>query len=53
MKVRITVTVDIDPEAWTTDYGVTDQTAIRDDVREWATNLVTEQLQSQMMLIES
>jgi hypothetical protein len=53
MKVRITVTVDINPEAWTTDYGITGQTAIRDDVREWAINLVTEQLRSQMMLTES
>lgn len=40
MKVRITTTLDIDPDAWALNYGVEGQEAIRSDVREWARNLL-------------
>ncbi len=32
MKVRVTVTVDIDPDAWTLNYGVEGTEAIHKDV---------------------
>jgi hypothetical protein len=39
MKVRVVLTVDIDREAWATEYGVpVDE--VRDDVREYVTNAV-------------
>ena len=38
MKVRISLTVDIDPDAWTMNYGVEGAEAIRKDVREYVTH---------------
>lgn len=40
MKVRVTVTLDVDPEAWTLNYGIEGRSAIAADVREWAHNLL-------------
>lgn len=38
MKVRVTVTVEIDPEEWATAYGVEGTQAIRDDVKQYVAN---------------
>ena len=34
MKVKVSVTVDIDPQAWAMNYGIEGAAAIRDDVKE-------------------
>lgn len=47
MKIAISLTVDIDPEAWATDNGMTDRSDIRADVKTWAEYLVTETLRDQ------
>lgn len=45
MKVRITLTVDIDPEAWDMNYGTgTDPAAVRADVKTYVEGTVHEQL---------
>lgn len=44
MKIVVKVTVDIDPAAWTSNYGVEGAKDIRADVQAYAHNLVTEQL---------
>jgi hypothetical protein len=46
MKVRITLTVEIDPEAWTLNYGVAGAPDIRADVRAYIADLTTEQLRT-------
>lgn len=43
MKVRVTLTVEVDPESWELNYGV-DKEAMRQDVREWVQHVVDEQL---------
>ncbi|MFE9381767.1 hypothetical protein ACFYMO_00800 [Streptomyces sp. NPDC007025] len=41
MKVRITLTLDIDPEAWSLAYGTTTEAAaVREDVRSYVLNSV-------------
>jgi hypothetical protein len=43
MKVSMTVTFTIDPEAWDQAYGTgTDAAAIREDVRDYFTNYLRE-----------
>lgn len=44
MKVRVTVTLDIDQEAWALTYGLEakDVTAIRQDVVRWVTHTITD-----------
>ncbi|NKS33137.1 hypothetical protein GS534_24225 [Rhodococcus hoagii] len=53
MKVKIEVTVDIDPEAWTMNYGVEGAAAIREDVREYCRNTLIEQLRQVAVWKES
>jgi hypothetical protein len=43
VKVRVTVTLDIDPEAWIAEYGTTHD-GVRSDVVEYVTNSVHVQL---------
>jgi hypothetical protein len=38
VKVRVVITLDIDPETWATEYGVTGARDIREDVVRWADN---------------
>ncbi|WIF20520.1 DNA binding protein [Rhodococcus phage Jflix2] len=45
MKVKVEVTVDIDPESWTMNYGVEGTAAIREDVKQYCRNTIIEQLQ--------
>ncbi len=33
MRVRLTLTIEVDPETWTGEYGVEGAAAIREDVR--------------------
>ena len=40
MKIRVAVTLDIDPDAWTTNFGTEGAKAIREDVQEWAFHLL-------------
>lgn len=40
MRVRVTVTVDIDPENWTINFGVEGQKEIRADVKTFVDTLV-------------
>ncbi len=42
MKVKITHTLDIDPESWEMNYGVSGTDAIRKDVREHAFHMLNE-----------
>lgn len=51
MRVNITVTVDIDPESWTTNYGVEGAAAIRADVKEYVAGLVHTTLASVDVLV--
>lgn len=47
MKVRVTMTVDIDPEAWDLNYGTgTDAAAVREDVRTYIENGARDQLET-------
>lgn len=39
MKVRVTLTIDVDPEAWTLAYG-TEPDQIRDDVKTYVLGTV-------------
>lgn len=39
MKVRVTTTVDIDPEAWASEFGV-DKADVREDVRVYFNGIV-------------
>ena len=40
MKVRVSFTLEVNPEGWADDYGVEGDAAIRKDVREWAKNVL-------------
>ena len=40
MKVRIALTVDIDPEMWTLNYGVESAEAIRSDVKAYCEDTI-------------
>lgn len=42
MKVRISFTVDVDPEAWEMNYGVSGGAAIREDAKTKARYDITE-----------
>jgi len=45
MKVKVSFTVDIDPQAWEENYGVgPDRAAIREDVRTYVINGAVDQL---------
>lgn len=45
MKVRINITLDVDPQSWAESYGTTDKPAdIREDVRGYFQTLCREQL---------
>ena len=45
MKVRVCVTVDIDPEAWDMNYGTgTDPATVREDVKTYLEYTVHDQL---------
>lgn len=44
MKVKIEFTVDIDPEAWTMNYGVVGEREIREDVKMYCQNSIHELL---------
>lgn len=50
MKVRVAVTLDVDPEAWTLTYGVEGPAAIRADVQAYATSMLTEHFRDQGVL---
>lgn len=52
IKVRVAVTVEIDPEAWGIEYGMEGATAaeIRADVKRYAEDMVSQQLASLGML---
>jgi len=52
MRVKIEVTLDIDPEAWTLAYGVSGAQEIREDVRAYALNGVVEHFREQGLLVE-
>lgn len=41
MKVKLTITVEVDAEAWMTEYGI-NKTELRDDVRAYITTAVTD-----------
>lgn len=44
MKVHITMTVEIDPDDWTLNYGIEGRPAIRADLITWAPEIVRQQL---------
>jgi len=35
MKVRVVLTVDVDPDVWREDMGIEDNLTTREDIREW------------------
>jgi hypothetical protein len=45
MRVRVSVTVDIDPQTWALEYGVPLQD-VRGDVKQYVQQLVMDQLES-------
>lgn len=53
MKIRVELTVDIDPGAWTLNYGVEGAKEIREDVRNYVEGTVVEQLRAVGVLKES
>ena len=53
MKVKITLTVDIDAASWTLNYGVEGAAAIRADVIAYVENAVVEQFRDMGVLTES
>lgn len=52
MKIKIEVTLDIDPEIWTLSYGVAGAKEIREDVRAYAVNGITEHFRDLGVLTE-
>lgn len=46
MKVRIPLTVEIDVDAWTDEYGANSTTEIRADIKRHIENMVQAQLES-------
>jgi hypothetical protein len=43
VKVKVEVTVDINPEAWEMNYGISGAKEIREDVKEFAKNAILAQ----------
>lgn len=39
MKVKIEVTLNIDPDAWATEYGI-DKADVREDVKGWSEHVL-------------
>ena len=52
MKVKIEMTLDIDNESWTLNYGIEHQADIRADVRSYAIDMVTEHFRDMSLLLE-
>jgi hypothetical protein len=52
MKVRVSFTVEVDPEAWMANYGV-ERDQVRDDVRVYVENGMRDQLESVGVLVRS
>lgn len=50
MKVRVTFTVDVDPELWELNYGETDKTVIREQTVEMCREAAWEQLSTSGVL---
>lgn len=46
IKVRIPVTVEIDMDAWCTDYGTETAAEVREDVKSHVTNTIQQHLDS-------
>ena len=51
MKVKVSFTVEIDPEAWRANYGIYGITHIREDVKAFAEQIVVEKFR-QVGLVE-
>lgn len=51
MKIRIAVTLDIDPDAWVTEFGV-EREDVRADVQEYFKNIVYGQAASVSVLAD-
>lgn len=43
MRIRVALTVEIDPQSWCEEYGV-ERSEVREDVQRYVENLVQEQL---------
>lgn len=52
MRVVVKVTVDIDPVAWTLQYGVAGDAKIRADVQAYGRSLVVEQFEHVDVLLK-
>jgi hypothetical protein len=53
MRVAVPISVDIDPEAWSRNYGTAGRMAeIREDVKSYVESLVQEHLDSLGLLME-
>lgn len=46
MKVRVSFTVDIDPDSWTLNYGIEGAKAIREDAKNFAELTVRSQFEA-------
>jgi len=44
MKIKVCITLDVDPDAWMSDFGI-DRDEVRDDVRAYFTYTCEEQLE--------
>ncbi len=52
MKVRVTITVEVDPEIWTLEYGVNSTAEIRDDVKTYVVVAVRDSAASEVGAFE-
>lgn len=52
MRVRVTFTIDIDPDAWASNYGIEGANAIREDVQEYSRVAVMDLFNSNGLLTE-
>lgn len=52
MKVHVSFTVDIDPDAWQRDFGVTSPSEVRQDVRIYVENGARDHLRELGLLHE-
>ncbi len=52
MKVKVEFTLDIDPQAWSMEYGIEGTKAIRQDVKEYAAFVAYEQFRENGLILD-
>lgn len=44
MKIRVTFTIELDPDMWSAVYGVNGRIDVRTDVKDWAADTLHDQI---------